>query len=95
MAKIISKYLSDDGKEFDTAEAADAHNASIQHAKLIEAYIVHAKLEKAQAGLLRKHLAGFIAFEASYVPSEEPAPAPVAEQAAEAPQETATEGAAA
>lgn len=62
MAKIKNVYLSDDNKEFATEAEADAHNAGLANAKAIEAYIVEAKLMKAQAGLMRKHIAGYLAF---------------------------------
>ena len=67
MAKIIQKYGSEDGtKEFNTAAEADAYDAGVKNAAVIEAYITKAGLLKAQAGLMRKHLASFISFEASY-----------------------------
>lgn len=62
MAKQISKFLDDNGNEFDTNEAADASNAFIAAEFSIEAYIEFAGLKLAQAGLMRRHVAGYLAF---------------------------------
>lgn len=62
MAKIKQVFLSDDGKEFDTEAAADAHNMSLQVGNHVEAYIQANGITKAQAGLFRKHLPGYLAF---------------------------------
>jgi hypothetical protein len=65
MAKTRQVYIAEDGKEFDTEAECNAHDAGLANSAVIEAYITHAKLEKAQAGLMRKHIAGYIAFAAS------------------------------
>lgn len=78
MARIINKFEAEDGTQFDTAAQADAHDAGLKNKAVIEAFIVSAKLEKAHAGFIRKQLAAFIAFEATYE-----APAPVTAETAE------------
>jgi hypothetical protein len=62
MAQAKTKYVATDGTEFDTELEADTRNAEISEKGTIEAYCEHSGLAKAQKGLLRKHLAGFIAF---------------------------------
>lgn len=62
MAKTKTLYLANDNTEFDTEQAADAHNVTLAKGSHIEAYIVDAGLEKAQAGLMRKHIAQYLAF---------------------------------
>lgn len=61
MAKTKILFVADDGKEFDTEEAANAHDTFLKSKESIEAYITYAGLEKAQAGLLRTHIAGYLA----------------------------------
>jgi hypothetical protein len=63
MAKAKVTYLSQDGKEFETELQADARDKFLEVAPQIEAYIVAAGLAKAQAGLMRKHIAGFLVFQ--------------------------------
>lgn len=63
MAKIKQLYLALDGTEFDVEADADAHDAFLAAENSIEAYITHADLKKAQAGLMRRHLSGYIAFQ--------------------------------
>ena len=62
MAKIKQTFLSRDDKEFATALEADGRDKFLDMQDSIEAYIVAAKLQKAQAGLMRKHLPGYQAF---------------------------------
>ena len=62
MAKTKQVYISNDGKEFDTELEADARDQFLMMENQIEGYIVAAGLKKAQAGLMRKHLAGFAAY---------------------------------
>lgn len=62
MAKQISKFLSNDGTEFATEHEANAHDESLAAANSIEAYFKRAGYEKAQAGLLRKAIPGYLAF---------------------------------
>jgi hypothetical protein len=79
MVKQVELFETNDGKKFPTMAEAEAHEAGQVHTGLIEAYITSAGLQKAQAGLMRKHLASFIVFEASYVapaPAETPAEQP-------------------
>lgn len=93
MAKTKTLYVADDGKEFDTAEACDAHDVYLRDAGNFEAYIVSKGLAKAQAGLMRTHLAGYMAFRAAN--PDATAPLPVKKVKEEAPVENAAEGAAA
>lgn len=69
-----SLFVTSDGKEFKVQAEAEAHQAGLDSKPLIEGYITHSKLEKAQAGLMRRHLAAFLAFQETFV---EPEPAPV------------------
>lgn len=62
MAKQKVLFLADDNTEFDTEQAADAHNAFLEAEFTIEAYIDYAELVRAQAGLMRRHLAAYTAF---------------------------------
>jgi len=62
MAKTLTKYLAEDGTEFDNEVDADAHDAALAESKQFDDYIAAAGLEKAQAGLMRKHLPQFLAF---------------------------------
>ena len=62
MAKIKQTFLSDDDKEFGTEAEADARNMFLKTENSIEAYILAAGLQKAQAGLMRKHIAGYLSF---------------------------------
>ena len=93
MAKTKTLYVADDGKEFDTEHECNAHDAYLQRAGNIEAYIVDRGLAKAQAGLMRTHLAGYIAFHAAN--PDATAPLPVKKVKEEAPVENAAKGAAA
>lgn len=68
MAQSKQIFLSNDGKEFATEHEADAHDAARAMEATIDAYCVSAGLEKAQRGLLRKHIAGFTVFAKTYVP---------------------------
>ena len=68
MATAVTKFKSQDGKEFDTELEADGHDASLANAGVIEAFITAAGVKKAQAGALRNQLPKFLAFQKSYVP---------------------------
>lgn len=63
MAQAKVTYLSKDNKEFDTELQADARDKFLEVEPQIEAYITAAGLAKAQAGLMRKHIAGFLVFQ--------------------------------
>lgn len=89
MAKTKTLYVAADDREFDTAEACDAHDEYLRSAGNIEAYIVAKSLHKAQAGLMRTHLAGYLSFRAANPDASAPLPV---KKAAE---KTETEGAAA
>jgi len=65
MAQIKQIFVADDGKEFATEAAADAHNMALQVGNHVEAYIQANGITKAQAGLFRKHLPGYLAFRES------------------------------
>lgn len=62
MAKQVQKFVDDNGTEFNTEAEADASNAFIKAEFTIEAYIEEAGLKMAQAGLMRTHIAGYLAF---------------------------------
>lgn len=57
--KIV--YIARDGKEFKTEQECDAHEAYLRLAIRIEDYVTSAGLGKAQAGLMRRHIAGYVA----------------------------------
>ena len=57
-----TRYLSNDAKEFATEAEADARNMFLKVQDSIDAYIAESRLEKAQAGLMRKHIPGYLAF---------------------------------
>ena len=61
MAKTKTIYVANDEKEFGTEAECEAHNAWLESQDSIEKYIAYAGLEKAQAGLLRTHVAGYLA----------------------------------
>jgi len=72
MVQAVTLFKTTDGKTFDDANAAEAHEAGLIHADLINAYMEQAgELKKPQAALLRKHLAMFILFDAQYGKEEE------------------------
>lgn len=71
MATAVTKFKSQDGKEFDTELEADGHDASLVHAGMIEAYITNSGAQKAAAGMLRNQLPRFLAFMKGYVPPAE------------------------
>jgi hypothetical protein len=84
MAKTKTIYVAGDGKEFDDEAACDSHDMYLAEQAKIESYIAATKLAKAQAGLMRKHLAGYMSFlKTGKVPEPEAAadPEPVAEAA--------------
>lgn len=62
MAQTKTTYLSTDGKEFKTELEADARDMYLKLQGGVEAYIVAAGLDKAPAGMLRKHIPGYISF---------------------------------
>lgn len=68
MAKLKQTFVADDGKEFATEAEADGHNKTLQEAAAIDAYCEAVGLQKAQRGLLMKHIGGFLAFRETYVP---------------------------
>lgn len=65
----VPLFITTDNKEFKSEVEAEAHQAGLDQAPLINGYIQHAGLNdgkgKAQAGLLRRHLAAFLAYQAS------------------------------
>ena len=90
MAKTKTLYVAADDREFDTAEACDAHDEYLRSAGNIEAYIVAKNLHKAQAGLMRTHLAGYLAFRTANPDATAALPVKKAKE-----EEAAAEGAAA
>lgn len=74
MSKTKTLYIADDSKEFGTEAEMLAHDEYLRSAGNIEAYIVEKGLQKAQAGLMRKHLAAYIAFRASNPDATAPLP---------------------
>lgn len=62
MATQKLTFVTADGKSFDTEAEADAHEAGLQAAESIKSYVQHAGLKKAQATLVRNHIAGYLGF---------------------------------
>jgi hypothetical protein len=62
MAKIKQTFQAEDGKEFATELEADAHDRGKKEETAIVAYCEAVGLQKAQLGLLRKHIPGFLIF---------------------------------
>ena len=62
MAKIKQTFQSEDGKEFATELEADAHDRLKKEEPTIAAYCEQVGLQKAQLGLLKKHIPGFLIF---------------------------------
>lgn len=73
MAQLKQTYLAKDGKEFKTSIEADGHDRAVEMKGKIDEYCkaVGIKLDKSQAGFLRKHLPGFAVFMESGVVLEE------------------------
>jgi hypothetical protein len=91
MAKTKTLFIAADDREFETEEACDAHDEYLRSAGNIEAYIVAKNLHKAQAGLMRTHLAGYLAFRTANPDASAALPVKKAAEKTE----TETEGAAA
>lgn len=85
MAKIKNVFIANDNTDHATEQGADAHDQYLAKAGNIEAYIQEVGLEKAQAGLMRKHLPQYLAFAASNADAtaETPAEKAVVTKAAE------------
>ena len=66
MAKLISAYAANDGKEFATALEADAHDLALTQKASVDAYSAEAKLGAAEATRARKYISGYTAFMATY-----------------------------
>lgn len=83
--KQISKFVTTDNREFLDENEAQAHQAYLNNAEVVDAYIDGQGLGKAQAGLLRRHLPAFGLFKDSYVPGtwKRPEPEKAGEKAAE------------
>jgi hypothetical protein len=62
MATTKTIYVAADGKEFDTEQDCNAHEVGLRLQVRIDEYIESAGLVKANAGFLRRHIPGFIAF---------------------------------
>lgn len=62
MAKTKTIYVAADGKEFESEQDCNAHEIGLRLQVRIEDYISTAGLVKANAGFLRRHIPGFIAF---------------------------------
>lgn len=63
MVKKVDLFVTSDGKEFKDEGSANAHEKGLEKAEKIEGYIAAAGLQKAQAGLMRKHIAAYLSFE--------------------------------
>lgn len=66
MTKIVAKqaFTTTDGQNFFDLGEANTHQAKLDNAQTIEAFLVKSNIGKAQAGMLRNTLPAFIAFKA-------------------------------
>lgn len=66
MAKLApQKFLSNDGKEFDSALEADAHDLALIQADSVNAYIKEAGLAAAEGTRAKRYISGYAAFVAA------------------------------
>ena len=63
MATAIQKFVTADGKEFDTQAEAEGHEMSLQFKEVVEAFITAQGYKKVQAGIVRKAVPAFLAFQ--------------------------------
>lgn len=68
--EVVTSYKTSDGKVFKTEIEAAGHEKYLEIKPVVEAFIEKAGLQKAQAGLMRKHLPAFVAFQASQEAAE-------------------------
>ena len=66
MATEVQKYLTCDGKIFDNKLEAEGHEMSLQTKKVVEEFIAAAGYKKVQAGMARKMVPAFLAFQAAH-----------------------------
>ena len=62
----VPKFKTPDGKVFGSAIEAEGHMVYLGNAPLIEGFVVAARLEKAQAGLMRRLLPQFMSFSSEF-----------------------------
>lgn len=62
MAKTIQKFLAEDGTEFDSLEAANEYEATLELRSKAQNYLAEAGVEGALKAKLEKHLVQFQAF---------------------------------
>ena len=67
MAKIITAYAANDGKEFSSALEADAHDLVLGQKVSVDAYTLAASLGPAEATRARKYISGYAAFMETFV----------------------------
>lgn len=89
--QTIQTFKTSDGKAFNSYDEAVAHEAYLEKAEVIEAYIAHAGMKAPQAGTFRRHIPGFESFQKSYVPGTFKLPAKDEAAKADAPAEGAAE----
>lgn len=77
-------YTTTDGKTFTDYSEAVAHEAYLDKAEVIEAYIHSVGMKAPQAGTFRRHITGFESFQANYTPGSFKLPVKGAEAQAEA-----------
>lgn len=68
MAILKTVYVAKDGRTFDNEPDCLQHEIFLDMQSEIEVYIAEEHLVKANAGFLRKHLAGFALFQKSRQP---------------------------
>jgi hypothetical protein len=66
MAKISTSYESLDGKKFLTELEADAHDMAVSQAASVAAFVIEARLGKAEATRAAKYVSAYTVFMASY-----------------------------
>ncbi len=65
MATAIQKFVTEDGKEFASQIEAEGHEMSLKTKEGVEAFIAAAGYKKVQAGMARKMVPAFLAFQAT------------------------------
>ena len=63
MATAIQKFVTADGKEFSTQLEAEGHEMALQTREVVEGFIAAAGYKKVQAGMARKMIPAFLAFQ--------------------------------
>lgn len=64
MATAVQKFVTADGKEFASLIEAEGHEMALQTKEIVEAFIVAAQYKPVRAGVARKVIPAFLAYQA-------------------------------